>query len=168
MLAITARTERSPASWLLQCRQLGEPAGDLPRALVGCREHEDARSRVRGLPALFRLDAMLRVPHGHGYALQDDDIVYNRLDANGRMAGGARPHPQLTLRALLLANLISQTDYAAALREKRAPDSGSGTYYVGDGGNDNAMRDCDADLNCHGGGSDGGDGGGSCGGGGGD
>ncbi|GAA0407735.1 hypothetical protein ACFOY5_17855 [Massilia aurea] len=141
----------------------------LPRVLVGCREHEDARSRVRGLPALFRLDATLRMPYGHGYALQDEDIVYTRLNANGRMAGGARPHPGLTLRALLLANLISQADYAAALREKRGPDTGAGTYYVGDGGSDNAMRDCDADLTCHGGGSDGGDGGGggSCGGGGG-
>ncbi|MBD8654545.1 hypothetical protein IFT68_02770 [Oxalobacteraceae sp. CFBP 13730] len=140
----------------------------LPRVLVGCREHESARSRVRGLPALFQLDATLRMPHGHGYALQDDDIVYRRLDANGRMTGGARPHPQLTLRALLLANLISQADYASALREKRGLDSGSGTYYVGDGGNDHGLRDCGADLTCHGGGSDGGDGGGSgCGGGGG-
>ena len=108
------------------------------------------------------------MPHGHGYALQDHDIVYRRLDANGTMTGGARLHPELTLRALLLANLISQADYAAALREKRGLDSGSGTYYVGDGGNDSGMRACGTDTDCPGGGSDGGDGGGgSCGGGGG-
>ena len=56
------------------------------------------------------------------------------------MAGGARPHPELTLRALLLANLISQADYAGALREKRGLDTGAGTYYVGDGGSDNGSQ----------------------------
>ena len=143
----------------------------LPRVLVGCREHEGTRSPGRGLPALFGLDATLHMPYGHGYAVQDHDIVYCRLNAEGRMTGRARRHPELTLQALVLANLISQPEYAAARRDKQAADTGTGTLYVDGGGSHHERRDCDLDLDCQRGGDNGGDcsdgGGSSCGGGGG-
>lgn len=138
----------------------------LPRMLVACREHERTRSPGRGLPALFKLDAALHMPHGHGYALQDHDIVYCRLDAQGKMTGRARLHPELTLQALVLANLISQPEYAAARRDKQGADSGTGIFCVDGGSTHHVKRD--VDLDCHHGGADSadsGDGGSSGGGG---
>lgn len=127
----------------------------LPRALVGCRELEGMRSPGRGLPALFGLDARLRMPLGHGYSVQEREIFYCRLDAKGEGAGRARQHPDLTLQALLLASLISEAAYAEALRDREAADGGGGVSGGGDGG------DIDSDA----GGGDSGDSGGSCGGG---
>lgn len=87
----------------------------LPRALVACRHGDGMPAHALQLAQLFRLDARLRMPSGHGYWVVHPNIVYARLNANGRNPHNAKTHSALTLGALLAASLITQTMYDEAV-----------------------------------------------------
>ena len=100
--------------------------GALARTLVACRVLEGMPAHGLDLPGLFRLDARLRIPNGQGYWLAGGDIVHGRLGDNGKPLEAAK-HPELTLSALLAANLISQDMYRDGLeRQRDRPHSQSG------------------------------------------
>lgn len=139
---------------------LGE--GALARTLAGCRQLEGIPLVGPRMPRLFGLDRRLRMPTGHGYyqVLKSGDIFYRALDGRGRGTGPLRPHQDLSIWALLAANLISADMVwdivrAGAYQQQK--------YMLGDRAN--------WDVDFGGGGDGGGDGGGcggGCGGGGGD
>ncbi|WP_306391166.1 hypothetical protein [Telluria beijingensis] len=133
----------------------------LAQTLVGCRALEGRPAQGPGLPALFGLDAGLRMPNGHGYWIEHGDIVYRRLDAAGRKAGPASVHPDLALPALFGAGLVSEMAYLALMKKYEAgspaaSQTGDGGVVIADGGGGNGCAD------------GGGGGGGGCGGCGGD
>jgi len=87
-----------------------EPAGSaLLHALTAC-VRRDPRERPRPLlttlPALFALDAELRMPDGHCFRLLHGRMLYTRLDRYGRARGSERAHPDLAPMALYRAGLI--------------------------------------------------------------
>lgn len=154
---------------------LGE--GALLNTLAAC--HGPACSRLR-LPDLFRLDARLRMPGGHGYWIRAGDIVYARVGQQGLGLFRAQQHPELGIEALYAADVVDRRCVTAALRRRYARtrartladsgsscgadlplfaamadgDSGSGCADTGGGGTDSG---CDSGSSC----------GSSCGGGGG-
>jgi hypothetical protein len=105
--------------------------------------------------ALFGLDALLRMPGGHGYWSRAGEIVYARLNERGRGMWRARPHPELALAVLYAAGVVDRHLLAAHLgRREAGVDGGScGGMVFADGG----------DACADGGGSDGGGDGGSSG-----
>jgi hypothetical protein len=134
----------------------------LPRALVACRHGDGMPAHALKLPRLFRLDARLRMPSGHGYWVYYPNIVYARLTADGRNPHNGTTHSGLTLRALLAAGLITQMMYdeATTLRAAGAHTSAM----LADSGSDSDSDDRGGDGGDSGGGDSGGCGGG-CGGG---
>jgi hypothetical protein len=121
----------------------------LLHTFAACRAHDGIRPGSVRLPALFGLDALLRMPGGHGYWSRAGEIVHARLNERGRGRWRARPHPELALTVLVAAGLVDQDILAAHLRRR---ETGA------DGGSCGGMACAD------GGGSDGGcDGGSSCG-----
>jgi hypothetical protein len=126
----------------------------LAQTLVGCRALEGRPAHGPGLPALFALDACLRMPNGHGYWIEHGDIVYRRLDVAGSRAGAAQVHPDLALPALYAAGLVSEAAYLALMKKNEA---GTPATQAGDGGIvivDGAASDSCADggSGCGGGG----------------
>jgi hypothetical protein len=108
-----------------------ERTGLGPGALVGtleaCRDIELVPQRIKHLPALFRLDARLRMPAGHGYWQRWRGVAYARLDAHGRAAEQPLPHPGLTAAMLYAAGLMGREELASRLRHERTADSSSCT-----------------------------------------
>ena len=123
--------------------------GALARALVACRALEGIPAHGPALPRIFTLDARLRMPRGHGYWMEQGEVVYARLDASGRRLRTAWRHPELSLAALLATGYISEETHDEALRRRQDG---------GDGHAGSAGGDCDGSGDC-------GDGGGGCGGG---
>jgi hypothetical protein len=121
----------------------------LLHTFAACRTRDGIRPGSLRLPALFGLDALLRMPGGHGYWSRAGEIVHARLNDRGRGRWHARPHPELALTVLYAAGLVDQDILAAHLRRRET---------VADGGSCGGMACAD------GGGGDGGcDGGSSCG-----
>jgi len=124
------------------------------------------------VPSLFALDAALRMPRGHGYWNRGGQICYARLNERGRGMWRNRPHPELTLSALVSVGLADPRVLAARARGHAATADGSSCGSMGDlafAGDDGSS----SDGGCDGGGSDSGSScgcscGSSCGGGGGD
>ncbi|MBW8897363.1 MAG: hypothetical protein JF619_04445 [Massilia sp.] len=156
----------SPTSLDRFCvRHFGAPVPHVERAaLVGnallntfaaCRERDDIRPGSMRLPALFALDAQLRMPRGHGYWSRGGEIVYAHLNERGRGMWRARAHPELALTVLYAAGLVDRSVLAAHMRRREATVDGSscGGMAFADGG----------DACADGGGGDGGGDGGSCG-----
>ncbi len=126
----------------------------LLHTFAACRERDGIRPRSMRLPALFGLDAQLRMPGGHGYWSRAGEIVHARLNERGRGMWRARPHPELALTVLFAAGVVDRHLLAAHLgrREAGADGSSCGGMAFADGG----------DACADGGGGDGGcDGGGS-------
>ncbi|MFL6631498.1 MAG: hypothetical protein ACJ8HJ_04170 [Massilia sp.] len=114
---------------------------------AACRARDGIRPRSMRLPALFGLDAALRMPRGHGYWSRAGEVVYAHLNERGRGMWRARPHPELALTVLYAAGVVDRHLLAAHLGRREA---------VADGGS------CGGMVCADGGGSDGGcDGGGS-------
>jgi len=171
----------SPTSLDRFCvRHFGAPVPHVERAaLVGnallhtfaaCRALDGIRPGSMRLPALFGLDATLRMPRGHGYWSRGGEIVYAHLNERGRGMWRAQPHPELALTVLYAAGLIDRGVLAAHLRrrEAMAADGSScgGIDSMAFAGGD-ACSDGGGDSGCDGGGSSCGSGcGGGCGGGG--
>jgi len=150
-----------PVAHLPQC-ELG--AGALTHALAGARRIDGIAPEGPHLPALFTLDARLRMPFGHGYWNQAGEVVYGRLDGDGRRSGYPARHPDLTLQALFAASLITHSVYLDAMLRQDRRSSGSNT-------SDGAGADggCSDSADGGAGGDSGGSScGGGCGGGGGD
>ena len=148
----------------------GLASGSLLNTFVACRWLEDGAPGGPRLPALFRLDARLRMRGGHGYWNHMGKIVYARIGAHGRGWGRARPHPELSTHALYMAGMVDRRTLASHLGRKRAADGGScGGFADGaalaflDGG---ASDGCCSDGGGDGGGDAGSGCGSSCGGGG--
>ena len=131
----------------------------LLHTFAACRERDGIRPRSMRLPALFGLDARLRMADGHGYWSRAGEIVYARLNERGRGMWRARPHPELALTVLYAAGVVDRHLLAAHLGRREA---------VADGGSCGGMACADGggDGGCDGGGSGCGSGcGSSCGGG---
>lgn len=143
----------------LTLKQIG--TGALTQTLVACRALQGIPAHGPAIPALFGLDARLRVPNGFGYRLKQRKIVYGRLGANGALPKRVVTHPQLDLSSLLAAGLISQEVYAAelALQHPRVHSSAyiHGADMVGSSDSGSGDDGCSGDNGC----SDGG--GSSCG-----
>ncbi|WP_296948585.1 hypothetical protein [uncultured Massilia sp.] len=119
----------------------GLGSGALLHTLSACRSLDGARRSRQHLPALFRLDAALRMPLGHGYRLHGGEIAYARLDRQGYRTGWPAPHPGLTLQALYLAGAIDRTLLESHQRRAHRTDggdggasSGCGSFAAADGG----------------------------------
>ena len=121
----------SPTSLDRYCvRHFGAPVPHVERAaLVGnallhtfaaCRALDGIRPGSMRLPALFGLDATLRMPRGHGYWSRGGEIVYAHLNERGRGMWRAQPHPELALTVLYAAGLIDRGVLAAHLRRREA------------------------------------------------
>jgi hypothetical protein len=120
----------------------------LLHTFAACRTRDGIRPGSMRLPALFGLDARLRMPGGHGYWSRGGEIVHARLNERGRGRWRARPHPELALTVLYAAGLVDVGILAAHLRRRDT---------VADGGSCGGMACAD------GGGGDGGCDGSSCG-----
>jgi hypothetical protein len=133
----------------------------LLHTFAACRARDGIEPRSMRLPALFGLDAALRMPGGNGYWSRAGEIVHARLNERGRGMWRARPHPELALTVLYGAGLVDRAILAAHLRRRAAATM--------DGGACGGVAFADGDACADGGGSDGGcDAGGSgCGSGGG-
>jgi hypothetical protein len=138
---------------------LGE--GALANTLIACRTLAGLAPHEPFLPFLFGLDAKLRMPLGHGYWIQDNEVMYARLDHAGARTGQAQPHPELALSALVTAGLVDAVLLEAFLRQQRAAlaDQGSGITFTDDSPGFAFASDGD----CGDGGGGDGDGGSSCG-----
>jgi hypothetical protein len=109
------------------------------------------------LPALFGLDARLRMPRGHGYWNRGDEVRYARLNERGRGMWRACPHPELAPAALFAAGLVDRHVLEAHLRRREAVATAGSSC-----GGDVAFAGSDACADGGGGSGDGGcDGGGS-------
>ncbi len=161
-----------PAGLERFCRaQFGRPVPHVERdglgarallhTLAACRSLDGAGRYRQHLPALFRLDAKLRMPRGHGYRLHDGEIAYARLDREGYRIGWPVPHPELTLQALYLAGAIDRTLLEEQQRRAQKTDGGDG----GSSGGCGSFASADGGSCSDGGSSDGGSCGCSCGGG---
>jgi hypothetical protein len=145
----------------------GLGTGPLANTLVTSRSLEGIDAHGPHLPALFGLDARLRMPNGHGYWTRGGEVVYARLNGKGRCVVHAQVHPELAVNALVAAGLVSGPVLAERLRQQQQA-AGDAGYGCGAFGDTAACSDA-------GGGDGGGDGGGcgsscggGCGGGGGD
>lgn len=141
----------------------GLGSGALLNTFAACHALDGGVPGKPRLPALFRLDARLRMRNGHGYWLHDGRIVYARVRRYGMGLGRARPHPELTMGALYMAGLVDRQALAAQLGRRPAPDSGgsscgghAGLAFMSSG--DDGGGSCDS-----GGDGGGGDAGSSCG-----
>ena len=157
----------------------GLAGGALLDSFVACRRREGARFHASQLPALFRLDARLKMCGGHGYwnRMATGRVVHARLDARGLGRRRASPHPELTESALQAAGLGYRRPAAPRRTSGVTMENGS-TGTLGDAasfaflGSDAGGSWCDGgsggasagDSGCDGGSSCGS----SCGGGGGD
>jgi hypothetical protein len=122
---------------------------------AACHARDGIRPRSMRLPALFGLDARLRMPRGHGYWSRAGEIVYAHLNERGRGMWRARPHPELALTVLYAAGVIDRHLLAAHLGRREAA--------TADGSACGGLAFADSGDACaDGGGGDGGcDGGGS-------
>jgi hypothetical protein len=151
----------------------GLGANALAATLMTCRWLEGIAPLGPGLPRLFRLDARLRMPGGHGYWVSHDKVVYARLDKQGRCRRLAELHPELSIPSLLAAGLVDADAVSAHLQARRAAiqascvyDDSTGPAFASDGNCDSDGGSSDA--GCDGGSSCGSSCGSGCGGGGGD
>jgi hypothetical protein len=110
----------------------------LLHTFAACRERDGIKPRSMRLPALFGLDALLRMPGGHGYWSRAGEIVHARLNERGRGMWRARPHPELALAVLVAAGVVDRHLLAAHLgRREAGADGGScGGMVCADGGGD--------------------------------
>jgi hypothetical protein len=128
----------------------------LLHTFAACRARDGIGPGGMRLPALFALDANLRMPGGHGYWSRAGEIVYARLNERGRGMWRARPHPELALMVLYAAGLVDRGILAVHLRRREAAAT--------DGSSCGGMAFADGDACSDGGAGDGGsDGGCSCG-----
>jgi len=149
--------------------------GTLLRTFSSSCTQEGMVPGLMRVPALFSLDADLRMPGGHGYWNRSGQICYARLNERGRGMWRGRPHPELTLAALVSVGLADPRLLALRTREQAATADGSacGMGDLAFAGSDGGSGNGDGDGGCDGGGSDSGSScgcscGSSCGGGGGD
>jgi hypothetical protein len=127
--------------------------GALLHTFTACCARDGVKPGTTRLPALFGLDAALRMPGGHGYWNRAGEIRYARLNERGRGMWRARPHPELALTALYAAGLVDLHILAAHQRRREATPDGSscGGMAFADGG---ACSDgAGSDGGCDGGGS---------------
>jgi hypothetical protein len=132
---------------------------------AACCARDGVKPGTMRLPALFALDAGMRMPGGHGYWNRAGEIRYARLNERGRGMWRATPHPELALTVLVAHGLVAPQILAAHERQRALAADGSscGGMAFADGG------DACSDGGAGDGGSDGGCScGSSCGGGGGD
>lgn len=105
--------------------RVGLGSGALLNTFSACHTLDGGMPSRPRLPALFRLDAKLRMRNGHGYWLHGGRIVYARTGPYGMGLGRARPHPELTAGALYMAGLVDRRTLAAELgRRRKTQDSG--------------------------------------------
>ncbi|MCS0611190.1 hypothetical protein NX783_00340 [Massilia kyonggiensis] len=119
----------------------------LLHTFAACRERDGIKPRSMRLPALFGLDALLRMPGGHGYWSRAGEVVHARLNERGRGMWRAQPHPELALAVLVAAGVVDRHLLAAHLgrREAGADGNSCGGMVCADGGG--------GDGGCDGGGS---------------
>lgn len=129
----------------------------LLHTFAACCARDGVKPGAMRVPRLFALDAMLRMPGGHGYWNRGGEIRYARLNERGRGMWRARPHPELALTVLYAAGLVDRGILAAHLRRREAA--------AMDGSSCGGMAFADGDT-CGDGGDGAGDGGCSGGGGG--
>lgn len=108
----------------------GLGSGALANTLMSGRSLERIAPLGPSLPRLFGLDAMLRMPYGHGYWSLGDQILYARLGGRGQRLEPARPHPELLTSSLLAAGLVDADTVLAHLRLQQTVAAGSacGTF----------------------------------------
>jgi hypothetical protein len=135
----------------------GLGTGALANTLVTSPSLEGIDAHGPRLPALFGLDARLRMPNGHGYWTRGGEVVYARLDGEGRCRVRAEVHPELAVNALVAAGLVSGPVLAERLRQQQqaATDTGSGCGAFGDaaacsdaGGGSDGGGGCDGSSSC--------------------
>jgi hypothetical protein len=137
----------------------------LANALSTCRALEGLAPGAPRVPALFGLDARLRMPRGHGYWAKQGEVVYARLDNSGARLGRAITHPELTMAALFAAGLVTAEAYAQHRRQQLAAmEAASRSSFADAGGCGGGFGGGGDSSGCDSGGSDGGSGcGSSCG-----
>ena len=139
----------------------GLASNALLHTFAACCARDGVNPGAMRIPALFALDADLRMPGGHGYWNRAGEIRYARLNERGRGMWRAMPHPELGLAALVAHGLVAPQILAAHERRRAlaTDDSSCGgmAFADGDAGGDGGAGDT-----CGDGGA--GDGGCSCGG----
>jgi hypothetical protein len=103
----------------------GLASGALLHTFAACCARDGVRPGAMRVPGLFALDAVLRMPGGHGYWNRGGEIRYARLNERGRGMWRARPHPELALTALAAIGLVDLHILAAHARRRAAADGGS-------------------------------------------
>jgi len=145
----------------------GLAAGALFNSYRFCRRREGITWKGSYLPALFRLDARLRMPGGHGYWQRSGRIVYAGLGPRGRRLGRALPHRELSSEVLYRAGLLHAPLRASQSGRPRMADNSGASPMDGVSlaflGGDASGRACGDGDGGSAGDSGGGDGGSSCG-----
>lgn len=104
----------------------GLASSALLHTFAACCERDGVKPGTMRLPALFALDAGLRMPGGHGYWNRAGEIRYARLNERGRGMWRAAPHPELALAILVAHGLVAPQILAAHERRRAlAADGGS-------------------------------------------
>jgi hypothetical protein len=137
-------------------------SGTLLATYAACRTLDGAAHGKPYLPLLFRLDARLRMPRGHGYWSRAGEIRHARLNERGRGMWRGTPHPELAPDVLVAAGLVDPRVLAARQGWQPGADGAS----CG-GGDDGVLAfaggDACADGGAAGDGAGGCDGGSACG-----
>ena len=127
----------------------------LANCLVAARRLEGINAASAALPALFKLDARLKMPGGYAYRSCNDKVGFASMDRKGR-AGPRLSYPEALLPASLLAvGLVSSSEYEAyiaSLWENRSTTStgaestdGADCSDSGDGGGCSCGGGCGGD-----------------------
>ncbi|WP_181373111.1 hypothetical protein [Massilia glaciei] len=98
----------------------------LANRLVMARRFDGLPAAGTGLPRLFALDRMLRMPGGYAYSIATGQVGFRRIDPSGAEQG--KPHFPRALApvALLEAGLIPLEEYCVVHKKAHANDSGCG------------------------------------------
>lgn len=111
----------------------------LANCLVAARRLEGLMAASSDLPALFELDARLRMPQGYGYCTCDGKVGFSSLNRKGRFAERMSYPDALLSASLLGAGQVSTREYEAymaRLQAKRSARSAGGSACGSTGGGD--------------------------------
>ncbi|MDQ3059639.1 MAG: hypothetical protein M3R45_08945 [Pseudomonadota bacterium] len=119
----------------------------LANCLVMARRLEGIKAVSVDLPALFRLDARLKMSRGYGYRTCNGKVGFAGMDRKG-IAGSRLSYPDALLPAsLLAAGLVSSREYEAyiaslSVNRSSSGDRSSGGSDGGDGGGCSCGSSC--------------------------
>jgi hypothetical protein len=123
-----------------EATHLGAPLDDcLARTWVGTCRSEGLNPLDPGLPLLFALDGLLRLPTGWAYRHEQGMLVHRQIDGFGKPGGIRVTHAAVAAGGLVALGLISEAELISLRRRQSSgSDGGSG------GTSSGADASCDA------------------------